>query len=94
MSKDTAFCVHLVNRIDGLTKHHRDDQDWKQCKLFAKKLKTDAVFTIYMAAETEFLYIESETVRKHENITIGSFNMELLPCNFLIEIECFYEIKE
>ena len=50
--------------------------------------------TIYMAAETKFLYIESETVHKHENITIGSFNMELLPCNFLIEIECFYEIKE
>ena len=47
-----------------------------------------------MAGETEFLYIESETVHKHENITIGSFNMELLPCNFLIEIECFYEIKE
>ena len=62
--------------------------------LLKNTLKTDAVFTIYMAAETEFLYIESETVRKHENITIGSFNMELLPCIFLIEIECFYESKE
>ena len=65
-----------------------------QTFLLKNTLKTDAVFTIYMTAETEFLYIESETVRKHENITIGSFNMELLPCNFLIEIECFYEIKE
>ena len=35
--------------------------------LLKNTLKTDAVFTIYMAAETEFLYIESETVRKHEN---------------------------
>ena len=28
--------------------------------LLKNTLKTDAVFTIYMAAETEFLYIESE----------------------------------
>ena len=47
-----------------------------------------------MGAETEFLHIESETVLKHENISIGSFDLELLPCNFLIEIECFYEFIE
>ena len=47
-----------------------------------------------MGAETEFLHIESKTVLKHENISIGSFDLELLPCEFLIEIECFYEFIE
>ena len=47
-----------------------------------------------MGAETEFLHIESETVLKHENISIGSFDLQLLPCNFLIEIEWFYEFIE
>ena len=62
--------------------------------LLKNTLKTDAVFTIYMAAETEFLHIKSETVLKHENISIGSFDLELLPCKFPIEIECFYEFIE
>ena len=47
-----------------------------------------------MGAETEFLHIKSETVLKDENISIGSFDLELLPCKFLIEIECFYEFIE
>ena len=62
--------------------------------LLKNTLKTDAVFTIYMAAETEFLHIKSETVLKHENISIGSFDLEVLLCKFLIEIECFFEFIE
>ena len=38
--------------------------------------------------------MESETELKHENISIGSFDLEILPCKFLIEIECFYEFIE
>ena len=62
--------------------------------LLKNTLKTDAVFTIYMAAETESLHFESESVLKHENISLGSFDLELLPCEFLIEIECFYDFIE
>ena len=47
-----------------------------------------------MGAETEFLHIESETVLKHENISIELFDLELLPCKFLIEIEFFYVFIE